>query len=257
VLPVYNQAQYLPAALDGILAQTFTDYELIVVNDGSSDATPQVLDAYQSRLPFRRIDQQNRGLPHALNAGFAQARGSYLTWTSSDNIMHAEMLKVLLRELERDPAVGVAYADWIFIDDEGRDLAPFRTLDYDRILLLYFNIVHCCFLYRQACMDRVGLYDPESIYGEDWEYWIRISRYFGMRHVPQFLYSYRLHPRTMTSDIVAGRVKRTGYDVFSRRLKREMPLAWYYARLKWRIVSRRVGRDVRKEWLQIVETTGR
>jgi len=95
VLPVYNQAGYLPAALDSVFAQTYLHYELIVVDDGSTDATPQVLADYQQRHAFTVIRQANQRLPRALNTGFAAARGEYLTWTSSDNVMLPDMLAVL------------------------------------------------------------------------------------------------------------------------------------------------------------------
>jgi len=188
----------LPAALDGVFAQTCPCYELIVVNDGSTDGTADVLADYQERLNFTVITQENRGLPRALNAGFAQARGDYLTWTSSDNIMLPEMLTTLVQALERDQSLGLVYADRYLMDEDGTDLGRFDLPDYDPYLLLHTNLVHCCFLYRRECMERAGGYDPEFIYGEDWEYWIRISRDFRMKRVPQALYRYRLH-RSSTS----------------------------------------------------------
>ena len=188
VLPTYNQAHYLPAALDGVFAQTYPDYELIVVNDGCTDETPTILADYFQRYDFIVIEQENQGLPMALNAGFAQARGEYLTWTSSDNAMLPEMLSVLVQALDEDPSVGLAYADFYLMDHEGRDWGRFNTVEYDPYWLLYTNLVHCSFLYRRECMERVGGYDPEFVYGEDWEYWIRISQYYRMKRVPQVFF---------------------------------------------------------------------
>lgn len=254
VLPTYNQARFLPAALGSILKQTFRDFELIVVNDGSTDRTAAILDSYRRRHRIRVITQSNQGLPTALNTGFADAQGQYLTWTSSDNILLPTMIEVLSRELEDHPSVGVVYSDWYFIDEDGEVLTAFETLDYDQYLLLYANIVHCSFLFRRECMDRAGLYDPELEYGEDWEYWIRLSRFTQMKRVPQALYCYRLHKRSMTSDLVQGRVKESGYDKFAPRIRQGSPLAWYYAKIKWRVLSWLTGRDMRREWLDILET---
>jgi len=233
VLPVYNQAGYLPAALDGVFAQTYPHYELIVVNDGSTDDTAAVLADYRSRYEFLVINQENQGLPRALNAGFARARGDYLTWTSSDNIMLPDMLAVLVRALDEDPTVGLVYADRYLMDEDGNDLGRFDLPDYDPYLLLHTNLVHCCFLYRRECMERVGLYDPEFIYGEDWEYWIRISRYFRMKRVPQALYRYRLHRSSMTSELVRGTARNMGYAEFARRIRKRMPGRWWIGKLKW------------------------
>ncbi len=95
VMPVYNQAHFLPQALDSVFAQTYPHMELIVVDDGSTDATPDVLAEFQRHHRFTVIRQTNQRLPAALNTGFANANGDYLTWTSSDNEMLPDMLAVL------------------------------------------------------------------------------------------------------------------------------------------------------------------
>lgn len=233
VLPTYNQAHYLPEALNSVFAQTYRDVELLVVNDGSTDATAAVLADYQQRHEFTVIMQENQGLPCALNAGFAQTYGDYLTWISSDNVMLPEMLSALVEALDKDPSFGLVYADRYLMNEEGRDLGRFNTSDYDPYLLLHANLVHCCFLYRRECMERVGGYDPEFIYGEDWEYWIRISRYYRMKHVPQALYRYRLHGTSMTSELVLGIALNMSYAEFAARIRRRMPVRWCIGKLKW------------------------
>lgn len=233
VLPVYNQANYLPAALDGVFAQTYPHYELIVVDDGSTDATPEVLGRYQEHHAFTVIRQNNQGLPRALNAGFAHARGDYLTWTSSDNIMLPQMLEVLAGALDADPSVGLVYADRYLMDEEGNDLGRFDLPDYDPYLLLHTNLVHCCFLYRRECMERIGGYNPDFIYAEDWEYWIRISQYWQMKRVPEPLYRYRLHRSSMTTEGVQGRARSLSYAQFAGHIRGRMPLRWYVGKLKW------------------------
>jgi glycosyltransferase involved in cell wall biosynthesis len=233
VLPVYNQAHFLPEALDSIFAQTCRDFELIVVNDGSTDNTAQVVADYQQRHAFIVIDQANQGLPGALNTGFKQACGEYLTWTSSDNILLPDMLDVLSAALDRDPSIGLVYADRYLITEDGVDLGRFDLPEYDRDLLLHVNLVHCCFLYRKACMAQIGLYDPEFIYGEDWEYWIRLSQHYPMKHIPAALYRYRLHETSMTSELVRGTACSMGYKEFSRRIRQRIPLRWYLGKMKW------------------------
>lgn len=234
VMPTYNQAHFLPEALDGVFAQTYPDYELIVVDDGSTDHTSRVLADYRQHHEFTIASQTNQRLPRALNTGVSRARGAYLTWTSSDNIMLPRMLEVLVQALESAPlTVGLVYGDRYLMDDDGNDLGRFDLPDYDPYLLLHANLVHCCFLYRRQCMERVGLFDPEFIYGEDWEYWIRISRFYSMERIPQALYRYRLHGTSMTSDLVRGTAQNMGYSEFARRIRRRMPLRWTFGKLKW------------------------
>lgn len=233
VLPTYNQAHYLPATLDSIFAQSYSNFELIVVNDGSTDGTSAVLDRYQKLHDFIRVDQDNQKLPKALNAGFMEASGAYLTWTSSDNILKPTMLGVLTEALDSDSNVSLVYADFYVIDEDGRDLGRFNVPDYDRHLLLQANLVHCCFLYRRECMTQVGLFDPEFIYGEDWEYWIRISKFYLMKRIPQALYRYRLHRSSMTGELLRGTAHNMGHTAFTRRIRERMPISWWIGKLKW------------------------
>ncbi|MGC8880108.1 MAG: glycosyltransferase family 2 protein, partial [Anaerolineae bacterium] len=144
VLPTYNQAHYLGQALDGVFWQTYRHFELIVVDDGSTDGTAAVLEKYRDRPEMQVISQTNQGLPRALNVGFAHARGKYLTWTSSDNIMLPDMLSVLVESLSRDQSVGLVYADFYLMDENGNELGLFKTVEYDPYLLLHINLVHCC-----------------------------------------------------------------------------------------------------------------
>jgi glycosyltransferase involved in cell wall biosynthesis len=233
VLPTYNQAHFLYQALEGIFSQTYQYYELIVVDDGSTDCTAELIAKYREQHSFTRIQQKNQGLPRALNAAFLVAAGDYLTWTSSDNIMLPEMLEVLSSALDADSTVGLVYADRYIMDELGRDLGRFNLPEYDPDLLLHCNLVQCCFLYRRDCQHAVGLYDPEFHYGEDWEYWIRISQLFAMKHIPQALYRYRVHSTSMTSDIIRGTAQSMGYPNFAKRIRRRMPVRWWRGKLKW------------------------
>ncbi len=247
VMPTYNQANYLPMALESVLAQTWRDYELIVVNDGSTDDTPRILDDYQARHGFVVIHQLNQKLPSALNTGFRAARGELLTWTSSDNQMLPEMLTELVKALDAAPEVGLVYADWEVIDDDGQFTRTVRTLDFDRHLLMRINFVNACFLYRRACQEAVGLYDPEYLYAEDWEYWLRIAQRFKIQRVPKVLYQYRAHPQSLTATVVAPQAKQRPGKAKLAALLRARKKDWYISKLKWEWLCFRRGSDPRHD----------
>ena len=244
VLPTYNQAEYLPKALDSALNQTWPDYELIVVNDGSTDDTSCILDDFQKRNDFTVINQENQKLPGALNTGFRVARGRYLTWTSSDNVMLPEMLEVLVTALDQYPNVGLVYADWEVIDEHGMDIGVVQTFDFDRHLLMRTNFINACFLYRRDCQDKVGLYNPRYIHAEDWEYWYRISLFFEMMRIPQVLYQYRIHGDSLTRTNVLTQVggRSIGYLKLVACF-RARPWSWYLSKLKWEWLRLRLGKD--------------
>ncbi len=259
VLPTYNQVNYLSLSVESILAQTYRNFELIIVNDGSTDDTVKLLESYTNIPYIKIINQNNQRLPGALNAGFNQAKGQYLTWTSSDNLMHPEMLQILVAKLDAVPEVGLVYADRFLIDEDGVNLGEFCLPDYDPYLLLHMDIIHCCFLYRRECQEKVGFYDPAFVYAEDWEYWIRISQYYKMKHIPKSLYYYRVHKRSMTSEIVRGSADKMKFAKFSAIIRKRMPWKWGVGKIRWwwikltnpshPIISER------KNWLKIINTT--
>lgn len=236
VLPTYNQAHFLCFALDGILRQTFRDFELIVVNDGSTDGTSAVLRTYQEKFPFTVIDQANQKLPRALNTGFREARGKYLTWTSSDNIMLPNMLASLVSALDQNPDIGLVYSDWQIINELGKCVKDIRTLDFDPLLLMRINFINACFLYRRDVQDKIGLYNPDFYLVEDWEYWYRISLFYKMLHVPEVLYQYRVHANSLTRKevLTKKRKKSPGYDKLKSAFQKNF-IQWVLSKLKWEI----------------------
>jgi GT2 family glycosyltransferase len=119
------------------------------------------------------------------------------------------------------------------MDEKGRDVGRLNAPDYDPHLLLHTNLVHCCFLYRCECLERVGGYDPAFMYSEDWEYWIRISQYYRMKRVPQALYRYRYHSMSMSSKLIRGTAQNMKYADFAAQMRQRMPVRWYVGKLKW------------------------
>lgn len=254
VLPTYNQAHFLGQALDSILDQTCLDYQLIIVNDGSRDNTLQLLEQYRARLSFLLVDQENQGLPRALNNGFKLATGEFFTWTSSDNIMLPEMLQVLSTALQEDSKISVAYSDWFFINASNSKRIAYHTIDYDRSLILRMNFVHCSFLFRREVFEKLGGYHPDLIYSEDWDFWIRASRYFRMKRVPRLLYLYRIHGGSMTAEILQGSApSKVKYHEFDRRLRHQYPFDWYLGKIKLRWRRYLLRSDPRKSWQQAVQ----
>jgi glycosyltransferase involved in cell wall biosynthesis len=217
VLPVYNGAAFLAASIDSVLAQTYPDFELIVVDDGSTDDTPAILRNYESHPRVRIVRQPNRKLPAALNAGFAEARGEFSTWTSADNLMQPEMLAELSQFLNGNPDAEMVYADYELIDGDGRSALdtdfcrPYQApagsnvlhLPYDpgELSFVQNNYIGGCFLYRTWAARVVGEYSTGCFGFEDYDFWLRMNALFRIAHLGrrEILYSYRLHSGSLTA----------------------------------------------------------
>ena len=199
VLPVYNGERYLAQAIESCLAQTLADWELILVDDASTDSTPVLIAGYVGA--DRRIrslrHQVNRKLPAALNSGFDLACGRYLTWLSDDNQFHPQALAELAGYLDEHPGVDIVYADCRVVDEAGV-LVGTRTAEPPGDLLLT-NVVGACFLYRRAVQEQLNGYREEVFLAEDYDFWLRASRTFRLAPLHRQLYDYRRHGQSLSA----------------------------------------------------------
>ena len=190
VLPTYNHAHFLPQAVASVLAQTFADFELIIVNDGSTDGTRDYLATItDSRV--RVVHQENQRLPRALNNGFQAARGELLTWTSADNYCAPVFLEALVAALDAHPDASLAIGAFAFVDAANRIRGVHRVADLSLPAFLSINPGVAAFLYRRHCLETVGPYEPELNGAEDWDMWLRIVERHPAVAVPELLYYYR------------------------------------------------------------------
>lgn len=198
VLPTHNRSRLLPYAIRSVLAQTHTKLELIVVDDNSNDATPEIVRSFQGDARVRYVrNETNLKLPGALNRGFALAEGRFLTWTSDDNLYAPAAIERMVAALEN------ATCDFVFADyfdfarhDErtGEPLQPRRVKLPDQPKLDERNTLGACFLYTRGVYEAVGAYDPELFLVEDYDYFIRVVQAgFRIRHLPDALYYFSRH----------------------------------------------------------------
>lgn len=217
VLPVYNGARYVADSIQSVLQQTYPHVELIVVDDGSSDETAEIVMRHTLDPRVRLIRQENRKLPGALNTGFAKAQGEYLTWTSADNLMHPEMLSELVAFLDVHADAEMVYADEQLIDESGMPAvrsdfcriyqtppgsdALMRPRDPGELNFVLNNYIGGCFLYRAWAANAVGAYDARCFGFEDYDYWLRMNALFRIAHLGKrvALYAYRLHNESLTA----------------------------------------------------------
>ena len=193
VLPTYKRAHVLPLAIRSVLAQTYGNWELIVVSDNSPDNTEEVVKAFDDpRIRYYRNDPNLR-LPRTLNRGFSLAQGEYLTWTSDDNMLAPEAIARMVETLQcgESDFVFADYFEFADTDPKGAplDIRPVRLPDAPD--MAKGNSIGACFMYTRAVYARVGDYDPDLFLNEDYDYWMRIARQFRIQHIPELLYYFR------------------------------------------------------------------
>lgn len=197
VIPTYNRSHLLPRSVESCLRQSHSNLEVIIVDDGSPDSTPEVARALadaDSRVHYVR--QPNGKLPAALNTGHARARGEYMTWTSDDNRYDPDAIEVMVRYMQAHPGTGLVYCNCRLVNADGDTVAVRDLPGPDR--LWEGSCVGACFLYRRSVYEVVGEYDRDLFLAEDYDYWLRISRAFPIAHLSQVAYSAMVHPGSLT-----------------------------------------------------------
>jgi glycosyltransferase involved in cell wall biosynthesis len=199
VLPVFNGERFVADSIGSCLAQTVADLELIIVDDASTDATPEIVrDLAATDARIRVVTHvHNRRLSGALNTGLALAQGDLVSWTSDDNLYRPHALEVLADRLT-SAAIDIAYSDFTVIDEaEGTQQRLYKeAIGW----LPRFNCVGACFLFKRSLFEHIGGYRVAFDGAEDYDFWLRaFSAGAQFSHVPADLYIYRSHDRSMTS----------------------------------------------------------
>lgn len=255
VLPTRNGARHLDEAIASVVGQSHSDWELVVVDDGSTDDTPEIIARWMRRDPRIRClrVEESRGLPAALNLGFEQTSRACLTWTSDDNGYAPTAFERLLGVLEADPSCDVVYAGAERIDDDGRFLGLWRTGEISELPLR--NVVGACFLYRRHVHEELGGYDEDLSLAEDYDFWLRASTHFGFRRIDEHPYRYREHPRSLTA-LRQAEVERAARRAQTRHLPALAADRQARVRLHWASSDFVAGETAagRRHWIAALRT---
>jgi Glycosyl transferase family 2 len=202
VMPVYNGERHLAEAMDSILAQSYRDFELVVVNDGSTDATAEIIASRDDGRIVVIDNRENLGLSKSLNIAFRRARSSLLARLDADDIAEPQRLARQVAEMERQPGLGMVASWFDEIDDEGRRLAAGRPPSDAigiRWRLLFGNPIppSTVMLRRDALADSAP-HDESLSYAMDYELWCRLARANPVAVVEEVLVRYRKGSGSMT-----------------------------------------------------------
>ena len=209
IIPCYNLGQYLNEAVDSVLSQTFRDFEIIIVNDGSTDEYTNDLIGHYDRPKTKVLCTDNQGLSSARNNGINIAEGEYVCCLDADDKYHPDFLKKTVDIMCRDGNKKVGFVTtWVQTFGERHFL--WKPDHHNPIRLAIENTVHVASLYRRECWERVGGYAANLAGGyEDWNFWISIVAIgYTWDCVEDTLFYYRKRKRSMvsSSDIMRGQL---------------------------------------------------
>lgn len=246
VTPSYNQARFLEATLESVLAQTYPNIEYIVIDGGSTDGSVEVLQRYADRLAYW-VSEKDAGQTDAINKGFARATGEVLAWLNSDDTYEPHAVAEAVAFLQEHPDVGLVYGDANFTDENGRIIGrfPAAQTDYARLRRGYVHIPQQAAFWRAGLWRQVGPLDPSFYFAMDYDLWVRLARISKLHYHPRTWASFRLHgsSKTIADDSAWPEMLKVHYRdggsplapiVFKYQLRRLLaPLVT--ARRRWRV----------------------
>ena len=200
-IPVYNYGRFVDKAIQSVLAQSMDGWELIVINDGSTDNTNEVLAKYRQHPKIKILEQENRGLNTSNNIAIRLSRGEYIIRLDADDYFDENILVVLSNVLDNKPNVGLVYPDYYHVDEKGKVLEVVRRKKIgEEVELLDLPAHGACTMFRKSLLRDLGGYSEDYFCQDGYEIWIRIIQKHKPYNVNIPLFYYRQHSSSLTGD---------------------------------------------------------
>jgi glycosyltransferase involved in cell wall biosynthesis len=206
IIPSYNSMAFLPEVVESVLAQTFTNFELIIIDDGSSDRTSE----WAGKIPDPRVKlicQANQGVSVARNTGIAYSQGDYIAFLDADDVWKPTKLEQQAKVLDTNPEIGLVHTFVTYINEQGKPLFDagryHKPENVWKEMLAREDLIFCGStpMVRRQCFETCGVFNSALKGCEDWECWTRIAARYPFQVLEEPLVFYRQHPNNATKNI--------------------------------------------------------
>ncbi|MDC0470430.1 N-acetylneuraminate synthase family protein [Candidatus Pseudothioglobus singularis] len=197
----YNYGQYIRQSIESVLNQSFSSFELIIIDDGSSDESREIIQEYSRNSKVKIVFQQNKGLNKTNNIALKLSRGKYIMRLDADDYLHESALLLMTNRLENDSKLAMIFPDYYMVDKEGRVLSHEYRHDFSNKVSLYDQPAHgACTMVKSDVLKEVGGYSEEFKCQDGYELWVKIIGYYKVSNISLPLFYYRQHGDNLTSN---------------------------------------------------------
>lgn len=204
VTPTFNRADFIEEAVNSVLAQTYANYELLIVDDGSTDDTRKLLEPALADPRIQYFHQENQGQSIARNHALSKARGELVCFLDSDNYWPTEKLRAQVELFKQKPEYDVIYGDVVIVDEKGQEVTRQNMKRYSGNIAKYMVRDNCVSMntamVRRRCFDELGGMSNTRRVADDYELWLKFSAIYRFLYIPEFLAYYRVMEDQISSD---------------------------------------------------------
>lgn len=240
VMSVYNGEDFLHQAIKSVLTQTFTDFEFLIVNDGSTDGTGEILASYYDPRIIVIKNEENVGLAASLNRAITMARGEYIARQDADDISYPERFTNQVALLDSNPEIGIVGVKTEQIDSQNKVLQvlnpPTQNAELQATMLRFCCLIHGSTMFRRSAALNHGGYNIQMRTGQDYDFWLRISENWDMVSLPHSLYCYRRHDGMASQERQAEQTRNANASCICA-IERRLAYGWGRLGLSRRIFS--------------------
>ncbi|MAW83958.1 MAG: hypothetical protein CL832_06030 [Crocinitomicaceae bacterium] len=197
----FNYGKFIKQAIESVLMQTEQSFELIIIDDGSTDNSREIIEKYKDLKNIRIVYQKNKGLNVTNNIALRAARGKYIVRLDADDYFSPNALELLLEKLESDSKLGMVFPDYFIVDTQGEVLERQKRHDFDNEVKLFDQAAHgACTMIRVQFLREIGGYDESFSCQDGYELWVKFTSKFKVSNINEPLFYYRKHGKNLTSN---------------------------------------------------------
>lgn len=258
ILPVFNGEKYIKYSIESVLSQTYENVELIVVNDGSTDKTSDIVEKYcKIKKNIKKIDIENSGMCAARNEGIKNASGDYISFIDHDDIWLSTKLQKQIKLMQENKKTGLVSCETVIIDFEnnlyGWKMGKVLKGDcYDELKISNWVTNGSVVLVRKECFDDVGLFDENISLPGDWDICLRIAKKYEVQTVPEILVCYRISENASTSNVDIS--YRCFLDYMKRFKEKELKEKQFHSLSFSLFCQSLIGCNVKSAWKYLLKS---
>ena len=196
----YNYEKYIVQAIDSVLNQTETDFEILIIDDGSTDESMSLIQVYSKNPKVKIIQQKNKGLTVSNNVALKLAKGKYIMRLDADDFLFKDALEKLSSILDKDSNIGMVFGDYYIIDENENIIEHFQRHNFNKDVSLLDQPAHgACTMFKVECLKQLGGYDETISRQDGFELWLRFIELYNVNNINEPIFYYRQHGNNLTS----------------------------------------------------------